>query len=261
VDTEGARPAQLPRDADANADEDAGASATASAQTARTAIWSSFFGIVVAVALVFFANGAFASGWVNDAHLQTLLAYGATWVPMLLAVGVFALARRGRQAHDPAGAQAILGIRFRAIDLLWGAAIGVLGRFVGAGMSLLLYGTTGFVGQPTIGGIDGWFVFGALIAPVVIAPLIEEGFFRGMMQGGLARQLGGVWAVGATAAVFTAVHLIGAASVTYALAVGVPLLVFAVAAGASRALTGRIGSAVIGHVVFNGVAALLIWPW
>jgi hypothetical protein len=26
-------------------------------------------------------------------------------------------------------------------------------------------------------------------------------------------------------------------------------------------LTGRIGAAVVGHVVFNGVAALLIWPW
>lgn len=252
MDTEGAS-SPLARDADA----DAGAAG----QTARAAIWCSFFGIVVAVALVFFANGAFASGWVNDAHLQTLLAYGATWVPMLAAVVVFALAHRGREPHDSAGAQAVLGIRFRPIDLLWGAAIGVLGRFVGAGMSLLLYGTTGFAGQPTIGGVDGWYVFGALIAPVVIAPLIEEGFFRGLMQGGLARQLGAAWAVGLTAVVFTAVHLIAAASMTDVLAVGVPLLVFAVAAGASRVLTGRIGAAVLGHIVFNGVAALLIWPW
>lgn len=263
MDTEGAQSPHVSRDADAGAGADAtaGAGATAAAQTARAAIWCSFFGIVAAVTLVFVADGVFASGWVNDAHLQTLLAYGATWVPMLVAVGVFALANRGREPQDPAGAQAVLGIRFRAIDLLWGAAIGVLGRFVGAGMSLLLYGTTGFVGQPTIGGVDGWYVFGALIAPVVIAPLIEEGFFRGLMQGGLARQLGGAWAVGVTAAVFTAVHLIGAASVTDVLAVGVPLGVFAVVAGLSRVLTGRIGAAVIGHIVFNGVAALLTWPW
>lgn len=248
MNTEGAQSSQLAREADTDA-------TAAAAQTARTAIWCSFFGIVAAVALVFFANGAFASGWVNDAHVQMVLAYASTWVPMLVAVGVFALARRRR------GAGELLGIRFRAVDLLWGTAIGVLGRFVGAGMSLLLYGTTGFAGQPTIGGIDSWFVFGALIAPVVIAPLIEEGFFRGLMQGGLAQQLGGAWAVGVTAAVFTAVHLIGAASVTDVLAVGVPLAVFAVAAGASRVLTGRIGAAVIGHVVFNGVAALLTWPW
>jgi membrane protease YdiL (CAAX protease family) len=254
VDTEGAS-SPLARDADADT------VAGAAAQTARAAIWCSFFGIIVAVALVFFANGAFASAWVNDAHVQTLLAYGATWAPMLAAVVVFALSHRGREPHDSAGAQAVLGIRFRPIDLLWGAAIGVLGRFVGAGMSLLLYGTTGFAGQPTIGGVDGWYVFGALIAPVVIAPLIEEGFFRGLMQGGLARQLGAAWAVGVTAVVFTAVHLIGAASMTDVLAVGVPLLVFAVAAGVSRVLTGRIGAAVLGHIVFNGVAALLIWPW
>jgi membrane protease YdiL (CAAX protease family) len=231
------------------------------------ALACAIIGIVVAVALVFFANGAFASGWVNDANLQTLLAYGATWVPMLAAVIVFGLARRGR------GAQAVLGIRFRPIDLLWGAAIGVLGRFVGAGVNLLLYGTTGLVGQPLIGSIDGWYVFGALIAPVVIAPVIEETFFRGLMQGALVRRYAGgadarggdrtaaVLGVTLTVLIFTAVHLIGVPSVSAALSVGVPLVVFAVAAGVARQLTGRIGAAVVGHILFNGIAMLLTWPW
>ena len=282
--------------------------------TVRMAVACAVVGILVAVALVLVANRAFASGAVTDGHLQTLLAYGATWVPMLLAVAIFALARRGR------GVRGLLGIRFGVIDLLWGAAIGMLARFVAAGVSLALYGTTGLVGQPTVGGVDGWYVFGALIAPVVIAPLVEEGFFRGLMQGALVRWFAGaggsggaavaavaggsagaagsagsvgtgvagsaaaagsvgtaaagsagaarsvarttaVFGIGVTTVVFVAVHLIGVTSTADALAIGAPLLVFAVAAGASRVLTGRIGAAVIGHIVFNGVAVLLTWPW
>jgi len=227
--------------------------------TGRSALWCAAVGLVAAVAFVLLADQAFATGSVRGEQLQTVLAYGATWVPMLAAIGVFVLMRGGRDAGGERGA--VLGIRLRWIDLLWGAAIGVLGRFVATGMSLALYGTTGLVGQPTIGAVDGWYVFGALIAPVLISPLIEEGFFRGLMQGALVRRFGGVAGVAVTVLVFTGVHLIGVPAGTQAVATGIPLLVFAAAAGVSRMLTGRIGAAVVGHVVFNGIAVLFTWPW
>ncbi|TAM70035.1 MAG: CPBP family intramembrane metalloprotease [Microbacteriaceae bacterium] len=249
----------------------------------RSGLWCAGVGLVLAVFAVIVVNGKVATGAVTDAHLSVLLGYGATWVPMLGAVIVFAALTRGRRA------QAVLGIRFLWIDLLWGGAIGILARSIASISSITAYGTTGLTGQPVIGGIDGWYVFGALIAPALIAPLIEEEFFRGLMQGALelrlrstseprlessaipeagftrrvapSQHVAQLGAVAVVSVMFVAVHLIGATSPVHALVLGLPLLLFAVGAGVARAYTGRIGGAVVAHVVFNGSAVLLMWPW
>lgn len=229
----------------------------------RVGLWCAVVGVALAVTAVFVVNGEVGSGALGDAHLSIVLAYAATWIPMLAAVAAFAV------LAPAAGVVNILGIRFRWIDLLWGGAIGIFARSVASIISLAIYGATGLSGQPLIGGIDGWFVFAALLAPVVIAPVIEELFFRGLLQGAIERRVGSslsrgltiAVAVGATSVVFMVVHLIGVTSPSDMIVLGVPLVLFAVGAGIARAYTGRIGAAVVAHVVFNGVAAVLMWPW
>ena len=66
-------------------------------------------------------------------------------------------------------------------------------------------------------------------------------------------------AVVVSAIVFALLHVAQAASVSEAWRVGGGSFVFGVAAGVVTVLTGRLGAAVVGHMVFNGalIAALL----
>jgi uncharacterized protein len=65
-----------------------------------------------------------------------------------------------------------------------------------------------------------------------------------------------VWAavvgVVATSVVFALVHLVGQAPVAL-----LGTFVFALVAGTIAAATGRIGGAIVAHVVFNGIAVVL----
>jgi membrane protease YdiL (CAAX protease family) len=286
--------------ADARPSSDPGTGAGADRRIVATGIVCAVVGTVLAIIAVVILDGGGANA-VTDVHLQNLLAFAATWVPMAAAVVVFALVRRRlqndrrpassafREAPDaaptgpgiaassvdspnasrvPGSARGILGWRFHPIDLLWGAAIGILVRCVASIVNLLVYGTTGLTGQPLLAPVDGWYVFIAAIAPVIIAPVIEELFFRGLLQGSLdaafrpraGRAAAIAIAVTITSIVFTGVHLIGVTTGAQLASIAIPLLLFAAAVGTTRALTGRIGGAVVAHIVFNGSAVLLTWP-
>jgi membrane protease YdiL (CAAX protease family) len=63
-------------------------------------------------------------------------------------------------------------------------------------------------------------------------------------------------AVVVSAATFALIHLIGVGSPTAALVVGLSTLLFGLGAGALAAMTGRIGGAIVAHVVFNALVVL-----
>lgn len=108
-----------------------------------------------------------------------------------------------------------------------------------------------------------------MLAPVVVAPVIEELFFRGLAQGSLTRILVGpsrrrdplsAWTAAAlVAVVFAIVHVLVAPGDPVLLTVGGTFLL-GLAAGGVVAVAGRVGGAVVAHIVFNGVAVLLTWP-
>lgn len=240
-------------------------------------------GLLVAVIAAEASAAVIASGLVPSLFTAQLLAYLATWIPMVLAVVfacVFAAPRLGwTDAVGRLGLRLRLGDPLVWLDLFWGIAAGCLARAVDAAVRLQLLGSTGLAPAPTLGSpppLAVLIVIGVL-APVVVAPVVEETFFRGLLQRGLARVLlerrvsesrasgsrarASVIAVLVTSGLFALVHLLvsgeaGSAAVATAVGTGV----FALAAGTIVTATGRISGAIVAHVVFNGVAVWLTWP-
>ncbi|HEX2040378.1 MAG TPA: CPBP family intramembrane glutamic endopeptidase [Acidimicrobiales bacterium] len=84
---------------------------------------------------------------------------------------------------------------------------------------------------------------------VVAAPLVEELFFRGLLQRALVRRIGRpAPAVAVAAAVFGLVH--------YDVAALLGLVAFGVVLGVLVVRTGRLGPAVVAHAAFNAVTVV-----
>lgn len=100
-----------------------------------------------------------------------------------------------------------------------------------------------------------------VIGIVGITPLVEEFFFRGLLQRALAQQLGGLGRVAASiiaivvpTAVFASLHAVNGppSPVLLVGAIGIGL-----GAGIVTAVTGRLGGAIAAHVVNNAIVAVL----
>lgn len=184
------------------------------------------------------------------------------WVPLLGAVFVSCF-------HRGAGIRSLvhdLGLRIRPIDLLWGLDIGLLARVVASLLQIVFYGRMA-TGAPVLGPLehDGCWLFGALLAPALLAPSVEELFFRGLLlravlgsvlANGGSRRFSVGSAVAVSALVFALAHVLPVGSVGAAVVVGVSTLVFGLAAASVAVLTGRLGAAIIAHVTFNALVVL-----
>ena len=227
---------------------------------ARQALTDAAFGVLLAIALVLVVGMATSRFWITDVHFGLLLGYLAVWVPLLSAVLVACFLHGSRSlSHD-------LGLRFRPLDLLWGLAIGLLARVATSLLEIAQYGRMGSssatMGEPVY---DGWWLFGALLAPILLAPLVEEVFFRGLLlravQGvasfsGGGRTFSVAIAIVVSGAVFSLVHVLQAGSVTSVAVVGLSTFVFGVSVASVATLTGRLGGAIIAHVTFNALVVI-----
>jgi uncharacterized protein len=158
-----------------------------------------------------------------------------------------------------------LGVRFRWIDL-WGIAVGVGGQIVIA----LLYAPfqhdiRDFNGpsQKLTGGAHGGGFLVVALATVLLAPFMEELFFRGLLFKSLARLFTPSGAaptrgrgVGVVLAVVVDGLLFGLAHGEWVQLAGLAL--FGVALAAISYRTGRLGMNMVAHATFNLVAILAI---
>ncbi|MFC4243334.1 CPBP family intramembrane glutamic endopeptidase [Gryllotalpicola reticulitermitis] len=176
--------------------------------------------------------------------VELAASYGLTWLPLIIALIATALFWRQ-----------YLG--FRPVDIYLGLMVGVVARAVGIIVQFFVTGSLPSSGI-FIGGITGVYVFTAVIAPVILAPLIEEPFFRGLLQGSLGRFLTPWTSLIITSVIFTLVHTIADG---WSWTLVVEMLVYALLAGYVVQQTKRIASAIIGHAAFNGLATLINWPW
>lgn len=214
-------------------------------------------GIVLALILsplVGAKAGAEPSGWMIVA-LQM-----PTWILTLVAIqwlGGLAGAptpRLGLSRPALSNLVATSQLRFRPIDLLWG----LLGGFgLHYGVSGLYWVIEQFAGKVNVDrparemvtASPGWLTrAGLLLAIVVLAPLTEEMFYRGVAQRAAVSQWGPALGIVATSGLFGLAHFQGTQ---------LPGLVLVGAVlGVISWRTGRIGGAVVAHAVFNALSLI-----
>ncbi|WP_105033683.1 CPBP family intramembrane glutamic endopeptidase [Cryobacterium aureum] len=222
-------------------------------------------GIGIVAAMVLLASvGATAF---SDGNVALLLGYLCVWVPLLVAVGVAAI-DVGRAAGEQHGAaRRFLRLSIRPIDLVWGLAVGLLTRTAASLIEIGVYGSIGTAGVSFGETVyDLWWLFGALLAPVLLAPFVEELFFRGLVlravYGQVAAHGSSGWAAPIAVVVsgltFALMHLvtIEAGNPQAIVVVGVSTLIFGLAAASVSLATGRIGGAIVAHVSFNGLVVV-----
>ena len=202
-------------------------------------------GLLVSAAAGTFIGGV-AGRWIGA---------GAVWLSMLIPV-VFAF-----RISVPRGL-----FRFRPVDLLFGLFLGILLRFVQGGLA---EAATGNATWPSYFSADGslgsQWMLNDLLLPVLVLPVLEEFFFHGFLLVALftvfrrltdSRIVAGFGALLATTGLFVLLHqLTGSLVPTWDGAVSIALV--ALAAGLLVLTTGRLWSAVLLHITFNGTYVLL----
>lgn len=171
---------------------------------------------------------------------------GVVWVGMLVPVVV------GLSRSRPAGL-----LRLRPVDLLYGMVLGLLLRIV---QGWLEVGTGGAGAFPTFVRIDGrlsatWWL-SDLLGPVVVAPVIEELFFRAVVlvalytasRRALGRRPAAVVAAIGSTVLFMLVHGVNGA-LTIDGVISATLL--GLVASTLVLTTGRVWGAVLVHLAFN----------
>jgi membrane protease YdiL (CAAX protease family) len=159
-----------------------------------------------------------------------------------------------------------LGLRFRWIDL-WGLAVGVGAQYA---IALLYWPFAHDIhnmnapGQKLTGGAHGGGVVVVAVATVIVAPFMEELFFRGLLFKALARLFTppgpGVTrarGAGVVLAVIVDGLLFGLAHGEWVQFAGLALFGAVLAAISYR--TGRLGMNMMAHASFNLVAVVSIF--
>lgn len=232
-------------------------------RSARWGVFESLAGLGLAVVLMWLLVRWLTSGVYYDGYLAFILSYAVVWIPLLGAC-LFACFVTGTRSL-----RSDYGLRVTALDVLFGLGAGLLLRAFASIVEIAFYGRMSGLGVQ-FGDIvyDGWWVFGTLLAPILLAPFIEELFFRGLVQRTARRVSERVLPAGiavfvsiiVSAALFAVLHLTESTNATAAAVLGISTLALGLTSALIAALTGRIGGSIIAHMTFNGslvLAALL----
>ena len=154
------------------------------------------------------------------------------------------------------------GLGFRPIDVAFGLAGSLVARVL-AGFAVLPFAfalrNARVPDRNVLGsvahGVLGWSVL--VFVACIGAPLVEELFFRGLVQVRLIGRWGPTTGIVVTSLLFGAAHLIswnGLITLVYALGIAAGGVVL----GAVRYHTGRLGTSMTTHMFFNAQALLAI---
>lgn len=212
--------------------------------------------LVVAVVLARIVSNLTLRGAVPGPVLQVLLGNVAVWVPLVFGI-IWVVRRTGRDLFGR--------FRIELGDLVFALGIVILARVFDAVLALSFTGTTGLQPAPSLGTPDVGLLLVSAVGIVLISPVLEELFFRGLFQRLLAAELTPRtrWlAVLVTAFLFALAHLFLGSATTSLGGVQVFLTTFVLGllTGTLVAMTNRIGGAIVAHVLFNAVAVVATWP-
>jgi membrane protease YdiL (CAAX protease family) len=185
--------------------------------------------------------------------------------PLTLAVLAATAAGYIRLVHPGHVRELLGGLRVRGLHVLQGIGFGVVAFLViNLGFSLLIQLVANLTGgelptvqedlreatrDPRIGAV----VVGSA---VLIAPVAEELFFRGMVFQALRTKLGAWPGIGMSGFLFGAAHLFGSQELAGALYTFVVLSAFGMFLAWALNRTGTIAVPILMHMTFNGAAVL-----
>ncbi|MEU1972073.1 type II CAAX endopeptidase family protein [Microbacterium sp. NPDC019599] len=208
--------------------------------------WSEWLlaGALVSLGLAILA-GAVITGLWRSAWAQASASL-VLWIGMLLpTVVAFSRARPGGL------------LRFRPIDLLYGAVLGAGLRIVQGWLAAVLGEGKELPSYPLVDGAlpTGWWLtdgFGA----AVVSPVVEEFFFRAVvlvslylvLRGAVGKLVAAIVALLVSSGLFVVVHGL---ALSLPLGTVLSLALLASVCGSLVLLTGRIWGAVLVHIVFN----------
>ena len=189
-------------------------------------------GAVVAVAIVAALPG-----------LPTWGAYLVLWTPLIAAVLV-ANHRRSSLEHVTGNRSA--GIRFHItwMDVLNGAFVGLLLRTVMIVLELVSVGYVTSSSTMFETEYNLLWVASTIVAPALIAPIVEELFFRGLVLPAIGVNWIGV--IG-SAVIFSLFHLVTGFNPLTAMST----FVVGIVLGYLAMRTGRLGASITAHIVYN----------
>ena len=153
------------------------------------------------------------------------------------------------------------GLRFQWIDVALGLGTWFAATIAQVAVSIFLRALGLPLGSNTDTvreSTDKVVLFAAVaLVAVVVAPIVEELFFRGLLLRSLRSRFTPGLAVLAQALVFGSIHVqvgLGRANITLILALATVGAVFGVVADR----VGRLGPAIVGHACFNFMAVLVV---
>lgn len=167
--------------------------------------------------------------------------------------------RRVSRRHGTGSLAVDFGLRFRWLDLALGVGTWFAATVAEVVVSIFLQ----LIGLPLGSNTDtvkesadqaSLFLAVAVVA-VVLAPIVEELFFRGLVLRAFRSRLDAPLAIAAQALIFGSIHLqlgLGRGNITLVLALATVGAVFGIVAER----TGRLGPSIVGHACFNLVAVL-----
>ena len=214
--------------------------------------------LVGMVAAVFVDGLYVAVAGTEETLARTVATLVGLWVGL---AGVPSLASKRKGSGSLA---ADFGLCVERQDIGLGIAVGIGAQYVLVNVIVTLFDVIGpdvDVGRQARNLTDsaqGWSL--ALLAPFLAigAPVIEELFFRGLLQRSIARRLGTVVAVAGSSLAFGFVHLQPNLSGWSQLTLATALAAFGVVLGVLAERTGRLGPGMVAHATFNSITLVAL---
>ena len=153
------------------------------------------------------------------------------------------------------------GLRFRPIDLAWGLGIGLVLLLIAGGLGIALTEGLGVGEEESTNtqiisdAADTSSMWVLVIAAVVVAPVVEELFFRGLCLRAIENRFGTTVGVIGSTLLFTVPHFTNPSLAGTAVLFTV-IGVVGLGLGVLTVKTGRLGAAIIAHAGFNAVGVL-----
>jgi membrane protease YdiL (CAAX protease family) len=208
-------------------------------------------------------GGSVAWGWVasrfdwSDGG-QMLASQLGLWIPLVVAC-LLAVRRYGTGRLRDLGARG-LGWRDLARGTLWGVGTRVGSALAVAPFAPFVLRDAETRGNPINDALHGSTLTAVVTVGIVVvgAPLVEELFFRGLVQGALTARFGAWWALLLQAACFGAVHYQYGMSWGWALLTIVSIGLAGLALGTMRWYYQRLAPGIIAHATFNAITVVLL---